>query len=380
MWRGVLLGLLALVAFADDLPRGQIIDEVKCAADPTQSYALYIPSNYTPKRAWSAIFAFDPRGRGRVPVERFQQAAEMYGYIVAGSNNSRNGAWEGSMAPVQAMSTDIGKRFEVDAKRVYTAGLSGGARLATAVALNAGQIAGVIASSAGTPDGQPRKSLPFALFGTAGTEDFNYLEMIQLDRMLTTPHRVRIFEGGHTWLSSDLAREAIEWMEIEAMKPARRPRDEALIDKIFASRREQLAKLTSDKDICVGLDALAEDFKGLKEVSEFTARAAELRREKAVKDALKKDRAEEEKEEKLLAQITHLEGRLGDAATHSETLIDLKDQLTSLAKDAKATQDTSQRRMARRVLRGILAGAAGVKDAEYQKLLDKFRPGNWPPG
>ena len=379
MRRGLFFGLLALAAFADDLPRGQIIDDVKCAADPTQSYALYIPSNYMPKRAWSAIFALDPRGRGRVPVERFQQAAEMYGYIVAGSNNSRNGSWEGSMTPVQAMSTDIGQRFSVDAGRVYTAGLSGGARLAAAVALN-GQIAGVIASSAGTPDGRPRKSLPFALFGTAGTEDFNYLEMIQLDRVLTTPHRVRIFEGGHTWLSSDLAREALEWMEIESMKSGRRTLDEALVDKIFASRREQVAKLTSDRDTCLALEALAEDFKGLKDVSEFTSRAAELRRQKAVKDALKKDRSEEEKEEKLLAQITHLEGRLGDAATHSETLMDLKDQLTSLAKDAKAPQDSSQRRLARRVLRGTLAGAAGVKDAEYQKLLAKFRPGNWPPG
>ena len=30
------------------------------------------------------------RGRGHVPVERYQAAAELYGYIVAGSNNSPN--------------------------------------------------------------------------------------------------------------------------------------------------------------------------------------------------------------------------------------------------------------------------------------------------
>jgi len=41
-----------------------------------------------------------------------------------------------------------------------------------------------------------------------------------LDRTLTTPHRVAIFEGGHTWLSSDLAVKALEWMEIQAMSPA----------------------------------------------------------------------------------------------------------------------------------------------------------------
>ena len=86
---------------------GAILDDVKCEADPSQSYALYVPSNYTPDRAWPVIFAFDPGARGHVPVERYQAAAETYGYIVAGSNNSRNGSWAGSNAAVQAMTTDI---------------------------------------------------------------------------------------------------------------------------------------------------------------------------------------------------------------------------------------------------------------------------------
>ena len=70
--------------------RGRLIEDLKCAADPSQGYALYLPSNYSPERAWSLILAFDPRDRGSAPVERFQAAAETYGYIVAGSNNSRS--------------------------------------------------------------------------------------------------------------------------------------------------------------------------------------------------------------------------------------------------------------------------------------------------
>ena len=83
---------------AQDLPKGQIIDEVKCQADASQTYALYLPSGYSPDRKWSVILAFDARGRGRVPVVQFQAAAEKYGYIVAGSNNSRNGSI-GTWAP-----------------------------------------------------------------------------------------------------------------------------------------------------------------------------------------------------------------------------------------------------------------------------------------
>lgn len=69
--------LLAAVATAlagEELPKGQIIDRVVCARDPAQSYALYIPSGYTPSKPAPVIFCFDPAARGRVPVEQFQPA------------------------------------------------------------------------------------------------------------------------------------------------------------------------------------------------------------------------------------------------------------------------------------------------------------------
>ena len=65
----------ASAVLAADLPSGQIIGRVACAADSSQSYALYVPSGYTPSRVWPVIFAFDPGGRGRTPVERYQAAA-----------------------------------------------------------------------------------------------------------------------------------------------------------------------------------------------------------------------------------------------------------------------------------------------------------------
>lgn len=94
-----------------DLSRGQIIADVRCADDATESYALYLPSNYTSERAWPVIFAFDPGGRGLNPVQRYQAAAEKYGYILAGSNNSRNGAWAVTQAAVSAMTKDVAARL-----------------------------------------------------------------------------------------------------------------------------------------------------------------------------------------------------------------------------------------------------------------------------
>ena len=94
------------------------------------------------------------------------------------------------------------------------------------VALGKNNIAGVIASSAGYPDSRPRASVPFAVFGTAGTEDFNYIEMRQLDRKLTSPHYLAVFIGGHALPPDSVALEAIEWMELQAMKSGRRTRDD----------------------------------------------------------------------------------------------------------------------------------------------------------
>lgn len=377
----LLLGSTALYVWAEDLPAGRIIDVVKCAADPSQSYALYVPSNYSATRRWNVIFAMDPGARGRIPVTQFQVAAETYGYIVAGSNNSRNGSWNNSLLAVQAMAADVGKRFVIDPKRMYAAGMSGGARVAMQVALATNQMAGVIASSAGYPDSEPRKSVPFAIFATAGTEDFNYLELRKLDRALKSPHHLAIFEGGHGWLSSDLAVEAVEWMEIQAMKSGRRPKDDALLEKMFAKRVAQLAAESGDAAALVAVEGLVSDFEGLKDVSEYATRAAALRRQKPVLEALKKERSEEQREERMITELATLENDLGDADKRGSSLAQLKSLLSNLSRESNAADDSTTRRLARRVLRGTIVGSIErVKDPEYQKVLDALRTATRPRG
>jgi dienelactone hydrolase len=365
---------IVVTALAAELPPlGRISDDVKCLAEPEQSYALYVPSNYSPDRAWPVILAFDPGARGRIPVERYQAAAELYGYIVAGSNRSRNGSWATSEAAIRAMSQDIVERFHVNEKRLYTAGMSGGARVAMAVALGSKGIAGVIASSAGFPDSHPRKTVPFAIFGTAGSEDFNYVEMRQMDRELTTPHRLRIFPGGHVWLSAELATEAVEWMEIQAMRSGAAGRDQAKIDRIFAKRTA--AAQGSDKDTLIALQNLVTDFNGLEDVGKYSARAAELGRDKHVREALKQERAEEEREGREIAEIIAAEQRLPDAAGRMAAMQDLRERWKRLGQTAKGANDTAERRIARRILRALSMGAnERTHDTEYRKMLEAYRP------
>ena len=353
--------------------RGVPIGRVACADDPSQTYALYLPAAYSPERQWGVIFAFHPAARGPLMVEKFRAAAEQYGYIVAASNNSRNGPHAVSAAAAQAMTADIGRRFAVDPQRVYLAGMSGGARVATGIALANPLIAGVIASSAGFPDSQPRTSVTFAVFATAGTEDFNYMEMRQLDRRLASPHFLAVFRGGHTLPPDEVAFDAIEWMELQAMRSGRRRRDDALAARMLEKRRARITAATDTAETVHLLRAAVEDFKGLVDVSVEQQRLDAMLRQSDVKKALKKERDSDDAEARLSADIFTLEAQLGGDAREA-TMMTLRERLTRLSRKATVEADTPDRQQARRVLRLVTAGASErTQDRQYLQLLEPFR-------
>jgi len=370
MCRQVIALLLATAAAgAADLPTGQIIDSVECALDNTQHYALYLPSNYTPSRQWSVILAFDPQARGRVPVERYWEAAEKYGYIVAGSLNSRNGPWDVSLNAAKAMTADVKARFSIDPKRVYTAGMSGGARVAMKIAIDSRQVAGVFASSAGFPD-EFIARVPFAVFGSAGTDDFNHLEMYQLDRRMTSAHRVLYFQGGHTWLPAELAMQAVEWMELQAMKSGLRPRDTAVVDTWFATGVERIDAILDSTETLHALIQLITDFEGLENVSKFADRARRLLKQQDVRDALREESKNEERELRVQGELFELRDRWSNGASFAR----LKERITALLAQSKAADDSEDRRIARRVLANFTASSRAIRDPQYQELLDAIRP------
>jgi len=335
----------AAAALAAELPRGRLLEKVGCAKEPAQAYALYVPSHYDPARAWPVVFCFDPEARGTVPVVRLQVAAEKYGYIVAGSLNSRNGPWDANVAAIQAMVGDVDAHLHLDANRVYAAGLSGGARVASQLAM-AGLAKGVLACSAGFPQSQTPERVPFVFFGTAGTEDFNYAEIQRVDRELTergATHRTVVFDGGHEWAPAAVLEEAVGWLELQAMRAGARPRDDAILQALW---RERLAAIPTAPPVAVWRAnvALASDFKGLAEAAEYERRAKTLGESSAVRDALAAEQALAEREGQLSASLSEL--------TRAGRLAEMRQLAGGLRSQAEAPADSVERRMARRVMAG----------------------------
>ncbi len=365
--------LLAPPCYGQTLLRGALVDPVACSDDPSQTYALYLPSTYTPDRPWSILLGFHPAARGRQLVEKYQAAAERYGYIVAASNNARNGPHAVSAAAAQAMGADVSQRFAIDPKRIYLTGFSGGARVSLALALGNEAIAGVIASGAGYLDSRPRQKVNFAIFGTAGVEDFNYLEMREMDRALSSPHFLAVFPGGHTLPPDDVALDAIEWLEVQAMQSGRRDRDEALARAILERRRARLDAAMSPVERVYLLDAIVRDFTGLLDVSPESRRLEALKRDRDVRKALDRARDFERDEARMLDEILTLEAQLGDQERRQVALLTLNERLAHLWKKATAETDTPERTQARRLLRTMAAGAAErTPDKDYLASIERY--------
>ena len=344
--------------------RGQVTDKVVCAGNPAQSYALYLPTNYVAGRQWPILYALDPGARGKIPVERFKEAAEQYGWIVAGSNNSRNGPMQASADAWNAMWKDTHERFALDEQRSYATGLSGGARTAILFAhLCTDCIAGVIASGAGFPEQVvPSAPMRFIFFGTVGIEDFNFPEMRELDGALLkagVARRLRVFAGRHEWPPPAVAVEAVEWMELQAMKAGKRQRDDQLINELWqrdfglGQSSESANKPYDAYQFFLGMK---DSFQGLHDTTELDKRLSQLGESRAVKDAIRQERQQTAKQREIESQIYLLISASGNNDDLSGANARLRLTIADLKKSAKAESDSSDRRVARRVLEGLSVG------------------------
>lgn len=302
---------VSIHASEQPLAKGVVIPRVTCIDHPEQSYALYLPSSYSPEGKWPILYIFDPGARGSMPVTLAKDAAEKFGYIVMGSNNSRNGLPKIEIDAAVAIWSDSHLRFSIDDRRVYFAGLSGGARLATALALKCHDCAaGVISSGAGFPlDQPPSAQTHFSYFETIGISDFNYPEAVvlaqQLDR-LDLPHRLRSFGGSHEWAPADIWPEALAWMNLLAMKQDRLARDPEFISQQFEAETQRAQELEKRGDIYAAwweYRGVASDFAGLRDVASITKHAEELYHSPSLHNAEKQEKEDFKEQQRLAGPI-----------------------------------------------------------------------------
>lgn len=232
-------GMAAYANVCDNFRKGEITDSVPCKENKEFNYALYLPVNYSDTVKWPVIYVFDAAAKGAHALSYYKQGAEKYGYILIGSNNSRNGmVWDKYYEIADYLFDDTNDRFSIDTNRIYTSGISGGSRVASLVAMDK-HVAGVIGCAAGFPLHHPRSAkIPdFVYLGLIGKRDGNYLEMFDLEQKLKANGNrvvIRAYDYGHDWPSPSILVDAIEWINLQAMNKGTIEKNSSFIDGQFA--------------------------------------------------------------------------------------------------------------------------------------------------
>jgi len=379
---------LALAQVApSSLPVGTIIPSVVCSADNKQSYALYLPSNFSNTRPWPIMYVFDPAARGQVAVETIKTAAERFGYIVVASNNSRNGPMGGSSQAMKAMWQDTHERLPIAEQRRYVAGMSGGARVATSIALSCqGCVAGVIANAAGFPFGaEPTRDMKFTYYAAVGNADFNYGEFVDLRRKLDAAgarYRIRIFDGQHGWAPPEIWMEALNWMDMQAMSAGTMPRDPSRIHQTFASALAKAREFQSQNDFLAAFreyQSLVRDFRGLADLTSAKTALAELAKNKAVKTAEKEEASALDQQARMTSSLSSQIQAIATSDRYQVDIGDLKRNIADLKKRADASRSPNdlktqvlRRALGQLVIEAHESGQRSLEEKNYRAAVVYF--------
>lgn len=372
----VLLMIAAVSSNAQEFPAGVLTERVTLKNDSSQSYALYLPSNYDPQKKWPMLYCFEPVARGKLPVSIFQGAAEKYGFIVIGTYNSRNGMDGKTLSKyVSDLFVDTRARFSIDEKRIYTTGFSGGSRVASNIALSCGGcIRGVIGVGAGLPSGNRAKfPLPYLYFGAFGVDDYNYYEMRTLEKKFDESSGAYVFEtfdGAHQWLTKELAETALEWMSLYAMKEGSLEKNEKFIDGFLAKRTAKAEDHISAKRFFEAYQvyrSIMRDFDSLRDVSGFKRISETMSKSGNLKKSIKEDEQQIDEQMRNTSRLMALGMKLQIAEERSDALQILRTDLSNLQKIAGEKEDSPRRRVARRSVNHVFAETYEAAIFQYER-------------
>jgi hypothetical protein len=255
---------------SDAFERGKIINFIPCLSDKTKSYALYIPATGSSNNL-PIVYFFDPHADGVLPLQKYKSLADTFHFILVGSNDSKNGNdWNDAENIWNIINVDIQKRLLPNTNRIYTAGFSGGAKVATFLALQHPQIKGVIADGAVLPD-IGTGGFQFSFTGIAGNGDMNESDLISINKMLdktAAKHRLILFNGKHEWAPETVMNTAFAEWQFDAMCDHSIPTDTNFINDFISKNQKSVEQnlnannLLKAKETCQLVINMLQDLTG----------------------------------------------------------------------------------------------------------------------
>jgi len=205
--------------------QGKVVGPIEAASD--SHYLLYIPRSLKAGREVPLLFFTHSMGGSSYLLDQIVEGAEMNGWIMAISIESKNGRGEGENLSCSEHAVDhILDTLPVDKDRLYFTGNSGGAASAC---VNYEQLDGygLMPCIGYLPSGVPTPSGDCFIIN--GANDYNRYVSASLRKDVGKVGVQRFFEGGHNDAPGWLMTEGMTWLEGRFLaKKGRRFQEEQL--------------------------------------------------------------------------------------------------------------------------------------------------------
>ena len=235
--------------------KGRIIDSVRVNDSISETYKLYLPTNFDGKGTWPIVFVFDMDGKNSQALNVFKTAAEEQGYLLASSNDiSDTISISKNILITSRMFREVAALFPINTNRIYTAGFTSGAKFAAVVPSFIKEVSGVISCGSFVPSVELLdEKNPFYFIGIVGNEDFNYPQMLQGRELLNKmkfPNDLMVFNGGDRWSDYTLIDKALKSLTLSAMAKGNVAKDnEFVLDNYLKNMQEYTGLKSSGQSL-----------------------------------------------------------------------------------------------------------------------------------
>lgn len=305
---------LGLAAQQITIKKGIIIDSIPLKDSISESFALYLPTNFEVTKKWPVVFVFDMKGRSKQVIGMFRHAAEEQGYILAASNNlSDTLTLSKNILISSRMFNTIYSILPIKKDRSYSAGFASGARMASLIPTFVKEIQGVISCGSPVPNGEVLSTKNrFHFIGIVGNEDYNYTAMLNSQRLLKKlkfQNQLLVFKGGHGWPKSSYLSKAMEIFSLTAMAKGVEPKDESLVNTAFQRNLGEVsAFMSAEKPLLANklLNEMISIYKNYKNIDSLSGDSKTIRKTKLYKTQLRSQNAAFFKEDFIKDEYAYL--------------------------------------------------------------------------
>lgn len=209
-------------------PQGQAIGPIDAGGG---KYFLYLPENLVQGRLAPLLFFTGSGGGNASHVKRCQEGAEVNGWIVAASVESRNG--KDGRAFVKAAMAHIQATLPVDPERLYFTGNSGGGVVAVNNCANFKGAGAMPFIAHGLAASMPSKKGHY--YFVNGATDYNRYGSASMRKSYKDHAFHRFHAGAHSYGPNSIAQDGMAWLNGRYLA-------EKASDRAFAEERDDYEK------------------------------------------------------------------------------------------------------------------------------------------